>query len=202
MATPKQPRNDAVITENGQLNQQWVRYLDQLSATAAAAALVTGSKIIRNWLPTDASFPASNYATLDTRNTHPVLDFDTTTEETVYFHGVIPDNYDGEGITVDVWWSAESAETNTIGWLVAIEDMDNEGLDIDGNGFAAEQTITAATVPGTSGHIKSTSVDIADGTAMDSLAAGDLFRISIARNVDLDNASGDAELHMVEMRIQ
>ena len=169
---------------------------DALNVTAS------GSKIVETWQPIEASFPATNFATLDLRNRHPVLDFDTTTEETVYFHGVVPDNYNGEGITVEVWWSAETATINTIGWLVAIEDMDDEGLDIDGTGFASEATITAATVPGTSGQIKSSSVNIADGSAMDSLAAGDLFRVSIARDVDNDTATGDAELHMVQMRIQ
>lgn len=171
-----------------------------LSISGGALNASAGSKIIRNWSPTDASFPASNYATLDTRNTHPVLDFDTTTQETAYFHGVVPDNYNGEGITVDVWWTATTETTGTVGWEVSLEQM--TGLDIDGNSFASAQTITAATVSGTNGTVQKSSVSIADGAAMASLVAGDLFRLSISRDVATDTMADDAELHMVEMRIQ
>lgn len=171
-------------------------------AAGALEATSSGSKIIRNWQPTDAYFPASNYATLDTRNTHPVLDFDTTTQEAVYFRGVMPYNYDGEGIVVEISWAASTATTGTIGWDVSLEDMDGAGLDIDSDGFASAQTITAASVPGTSGHVTSSSVSIANGADMDSLVAGDLFRIRIRRDVATDTATGDAELLMVEMRIQ
>lgn len=195
----KQPRNVRFLDDKGQITQEWLRYLDSL-ANAAATAAATGSKIIRNWGPHDASFPASNYATLDTRNTHPVLDFDTTTQETVYFHGVMPDNYDAEGITIELWWTATSATSGTIGWDVSLEQMD--GLDVDGDSFATAQTVTAATVSATNGTLQSSSVSIADGTAMDSLVAGDMFRLRVRRNVSADTATGDAELHMVEMRIQ
>lgn len=160
----------------------------------------SGSKIIRNWLPTDASFPASNYATLDTRNTHPVLDFATGTPETVYFRGVMPDNYAGEGITVELWWTATTETTGTVGWDVSLEKMD--GLDIDSDNFATAQTVTAATVSATNGTIQSSSVNISDGANMASLSAGDLFRIRIRRDTATDTMANDAELHMVEMRIQ
>ena len=156
---------------------------------------------MKNWGPTDASFPASNYATLDTRNTHPVLDFDTTTQETVYFHGVMPDNYDGEGITIQIWWTVTTETTGTVGWEADFELM--TGLDIDGDSFnTTANTITATTVSATNGTMQTTSVSIADGTAMDSLVAGSLFRLRIRRDVGNDTAANDAELHMVEMRIQ
>ena len=72
--------------------------------------------------PNGAELPASNYATLDVRNNHPCLDFDTTTAETVYFTGVMPQSYsDATGITVYVHWAAASATSGTIGWLVALD---------------------------------------------------------------------------------
>ncbi len=197
---PKQPRNDSVVTDKGQLNQQWVRYFEQIASTAASAVQTTGSKIVRSWFPTDASFPSSNYATLDLRNTHPVLDFDTTTQETVYFHGVMPDNYDAAGIVIELWWTVTTVTSGTVGWDVSLELMD--GFDIDGDGFATAQTVTATTVSGTSGTVQSSSVSIADGTSMDSLVAGSLFRVRIRRDVATDTAANDAELHMVEMRLQ
>ena len=42
--------------------------------------------------------PSSNFATFDTRNAHPVLDFDDTTEEKVVFTGIMPRNYAGGGV--------------------------------------------------------------------------------------------------------
>jgi hypothetical protein len=36
---------------------------------------------------------ATNYATIGSRNQHPTLDFDTTTQETAIWTGVMPANY-------------------------------------------------------------------------------------------------------------
>jgi hypothetical protein len=137
------------------------------------------------WGPLQSEAPASNYASLDTRNSHPVLDFDTTTQEATCFHGVLPNDYAGGGITVSIWCA-----------------IDASSLDIDADSFATAQTITAATVPGTSGQVLKQSVNIADGTDMDSLAAGELFRIRIRRDVANDTATGDAELLRVMMEEQ
>jgi len=49
------------------------------------------------FLPTDNEPPSSNYATLDTRNAHPVLDFDDTIQEAAQFTGILPRNYRGGG---------------------------------------------------------------------------------------------------------
>ena len=195
--TVRQPRNVDIITKDGQFNQQWVRYFEGLASAAGGTA---GSKIVGGFNPIAASFPATNFATFDLRNRHPVLDFDKTTQETVYFIGVMPDNYDANGIVVEVWWTATTVTSGTVGWDVSIELM--TGFDIDGDGFATAQTITAATVSGTSGTVQSSSVEIADGTDMDSLVAGSLFRLRIRRDVASDDADNDAELHYVEMRIQ
>lgn len=170
-----------------------------LSMTSGVLNAEGGSKIVRNWRSSDASFPAANYAGLATRNAHPVLTFDTTTGETCYFYGVIPDNYNGEGLTFELWYCSP-ATTGTIGWLVALEKLD--GLDIDADSFAADQTITAATVSGTAGTVQSSTVNIADGTAMDSLVAGDSFRLRLTRNVANDTAADDAQVLQAELRIQ
>jgi hypothetical protein len=151
------------------------------------------------WSPMVAEFPASNYATLDSRNNHPVLDFDTTTGETAYFTGVLPADYAGAGITVHLYVSMTSATSGTVGWLVAIERIDASSLDIDADSFAADNTLTAATVPATSGQVLKQSINISNGANMDSLAAGELFRLRITRDVANDTAAGDAELLRVMM---
>jgi hypothetical protein len=152
------------------------------------------------FLPGDNEPPTSNYATLDLRNQHPVLDFDTTTGESAVFSGVLPRNYAGGGVTVYVHASASSATTGTIGWLVSFERVGDSQQDIDADGFAAAQTVTAGTVPGTSGHVDILNVAFTHGAQMDSIAVGESFRLKIVRDVANDTAAGDAELVAVEIK--
>lgn len=144
--------------------------------------------------------PASNPAVFDVRNAHPVLSFDTTTQEVAVWTVIMPRNYAGGGITVYVHWAAASATTGTIGWDVSIERIGDGSQDIDSDGFATAQTITAVTVPGTTGNVDITNVAIANGADMDSVAAGEAFRIRIRRDVANDTAAGDAQLVMVEIK--
>lgn len=145
--------------------------------------------------------PATNFATLDTRNGHTVLDFDTTTQETAIFKSVMPRHYAGGGITVYVHAALTSAVTGTLGWDVTFERVSDSIQNIDADGFATAQTITAVTVPGTSGLVAILNVAITAGaTGTDSLAAGDGYRLRIRRDVANDTAAGDAELWAVEVK--
>lgn len=145
--------------------------------------------------------PTSNYATLDIRNGHPVLDFDTTTQETAIFPFLMPRNYAGGNLVVYVHHAASSATTGTIGWDVTFERIGDSQQDTDADGFATAQTITAATVPGTSGHVDIVNVTCTAGAAgTDSIAAGERGRLRIRRDVTNDTATGDAELFGVEVK--
>lgn len=148
----------------------------------------------------DASLPASNYATLDTRNNHPVLDFDATTQESAFFDFILPRNYAGGGITAYLHWMATSAVSGTGGWDVSFERDVDAGDDLDADSFATAQTVTAATVPATSGVVKVTSVALANGAALDNMAAGDAGRVRIRRDVANDSATGDLELLALELK--
>lgn len=144
--------------------------------------------------------PSTNYATLDTRNGHPVLCFDTTTQETAIFSGLMPRAYSGLGVTVYVHHMAATATSGTIGWDVSFERMSDATTDLDSDSFASAQTVTAATVPGTSGVVAVTNVAVTNGANMDSVAAGEAFRIRIRRDVSNDTAAGDAQLLAVEIK--
>ena len=145
--------------------------------------------------------PATNYATLGVRNGHIVLEFDTTTQEVAIFAGKMPRNYGGGNVTVYLAWMAATATTGTGGWDVTFERDADGGDDMDADSFATAQTVTAATVPGTSGVIKVTSVSITAGsTGTDSIAAGDDFRIRVRRDVANDTATGDLQLLSVEIK--
>lgn len=144
--------------------------------------------------------PASNYATLDMRNQHPVLDFDDTTQEAACFTAILPRHYAGGGITVYVHWAATSATSGTVGWDVAFERIGDGSQDLDSDGFATAQTITAVTVPGTSGNVDITNVAVTDGANIDSIAVGEAFRLRVRRDVASDTAVGDAELVAIELK--
>lgn len=150
--------------------------------------------------PRNAEFPSTNFAPLSSRNAHPVLLFDTTTQEIAFFTGVLPRNYAGGGITVYVHWSAASATTGTIGWDVSFERIGDGSQDLDADGFATAQVVTAATVPATSGNVDITNVAISNGANIDSIAVGETFRLRIRRDVTNDTAAGDAGLVGVELK--
>lgn len=153
------------------------------------------------WTALSAEFPASNYATLDTRNNHPCLDFDSgATEEICYFSGIMPQHYsDTTGVTVYLHWSCD-ATSGTVGWEIAFERLGDGGTDLDVDSFASDQTVTAEIVDGTSGIIDVSSVAVTKGANMDNVVAGDYFRIRIRRDTSVDDAAGDANLYAIEIR--
>lgn len=153
------------------------------------------------WTAGAAELPSSGFAQWNTRNNHLVLEFDTTTQETVYFKGVMPRIYAGGNLVVYLHWSAATATTGTGGWDVTFERISDSQQDVDSDGFATAQTVTAVNVPGTSGFVTITNVTCTAGsTGTDSIAAGELFRLRIRRDVANDNAAGDLDLHAVEIK--
>jgi hypothetical protein len=145
--------------------------------------------------------PASAFATFNVRNLHPVLEFDTTTQWTAIWTFQMPQHYAGGNLKVLVRWAAASATTGTIGWDVTFERIDAGTLDTDADSFATAQTVTAATVNAASGVTSVTEVTCTAGsTGTDSIAAGDLCRIRVRRDVANDTATGNAQLFAVEIR--
>jgi len=161
--------------------------------------MATGNTLC-TFMPQDNEPPTSNPATLDTRNLHPVLDFDTTTQEIAIFSGILPQHYAGGGITVYIHYAMSTATTGTCGWDVSFERIGDGSQDIDSDGFASAQTITAVTVPGTSGNVDIVNVAVTDGANMDSIAVGEVFRVRLRRDVANDSAAGDAEFKGLELR--
>lgn len=145
--------------------------------------------------------PASNYATLDSRNSHPVLDFDAGTDESAVFTAVLPRNYASGGITVYVHWAATSATSGDCVWNAAFERIGEGSQDIDSDGFASAQAVTA-TAPGTSGNVDIAAITFTDGAQIDSVAVGEAFRLKITRDADngSDTMTGDAELVAIELK--
>jgi hypothetical protein len=144
--------------------------------------------------------PSSNPATLDTRNQHPVLDFDASTNESAVFSSVMPRIYGGGGVTVYLHYAMSAATSNDIDWDAAFERIGDQQQDIDSDGFAAVQSVDNTTVPGTSGLVDIVSVAFTNGAQMDSIAVGEGFRLKVTRDAASDTATGDAELLFVEIK--
>ena len=143
--------------------------------------------------------PAALYATLDTRNQHPTLDF-ALTEEAV-FSTVMPRHYAGSGVTVYLHYAMTSAEADDIRLDTSFERIGDQQLDIDGDSFAAAQNTGDITVPGTSGLVDIVSTAHTDGAQMDSIAVGEGFRLKVLRAaVGGTDATGDLELLFVEIK--
>lgn len=154
--------------------------------------------------------PATNFATVDLRNSHLVLDFNDTTAESAVFGAVLPRHYAGGGITVTLLWMAGGVAlgdlitplaTGNVKWNAAFERHQVATDDLDADSFATAQTVTSA-APTTDGALQSTSIPFTNGAQMDSLAVGESFRIKVIRDAadGADTMTGDAELLRIELR--
>ncbi len=146
-------------------------------------------------VPQDNEPPASNYATLDTRNGHPVLAFDTTTAEGAVFTAFF--RVAAASCSIHITWVSAAATSGTVGWTAEVERMQDAGTDIDSDSFDSVNTVTAATVPATSGIPKVTSAALTNG---DSTAAGEWARVRIKRDVANDTLAEDAQILAVAIK--
>ena len=162
---------------------------------------MASGNLIAEFGPLNNEPPTTAPATFDVRNDHPVLDFDAAADESAIFTVIMPQHYAGGGLTVKVHYAMSTATANGVRLDVAIEKIGDEQQDIDADGFAAVQSVTD-TVPATSGHVGVATVTFTDGAQMDSVVAGDAYRVKVTRDADHagDDATGDLELVGVEIR--
>lgn len=159
----------------------------------------SGTLTLARYTAIDAQPPASAYATLDTRNSIAVLNFDDTSAESTVFVGVIPQGADfTTGIRVTLHWMGATATSGNVIWTTAFERCNT---DLDADSFDTGVDSSAAAANATSGIITSTSIDHS-GSQIDGLTAGDLFRLKITRKAAdaSDTMTGDAQLIAVEIR--
>ena len=167
------------------------------SAPSFAAAASGGTKTYAVFTAEHNQPPATAFATLDTRNSIAVLDFDAATDENAVFVGIMPEAASlGSGLIVRLHWMATTATSGNVRWGVQFE-RSNTDLDSDSFDTAVEATAAAN---GTSGIITTTAITV---TTIDNITAGDVFRLKVFRNADdatNDTMTGDAELVAVEVR--
>jgi hypothetical protein len=127
-----------------------------------------------------------------------VLEYDAATQESANFVGVIPEGATlTNGLTVRLWWMGDTATSGNVRWGVSFEAV---GTDNDSDSFSSVTEATGA-ANGTSGIETVTEIT---ATAIDSLVAGNRFRLRVARiaaDATNDTMAGDAQLVAVEVRV-
>jgi hypothetical protein len=168
-----------------------------LKWAAASGGGSGGTKTYAVFTPLDAQPPASNFATLDTRVDIAVLEFDAGTEESTTFVGVMPEGASlGSGLKVRLHWMSLDQTSNSVVWGVQFQELID---DVDTAAYDTEQTGTTATSGSGAGTVNVTEITI---TTIDSVSAGDAFRLKVARKAadGSDTMSNDAQLIAVEVR--
>ena len=155
------------------------------------------SKTLAVFTATDNQPPLSAFATLDTRNSIAVLDFDAASVESSVFVGIIPSGADlSSGLKVRLAWAASTATSGNVQWGVQFE---KGTTDLDSDSFDTATEVTS-TANGTSGIVTTAEIT---ATAIDSLVAGNLYRLKVYRKANdatNDTMTGDAELIAVEVQ--
>lgn len=173
------------------------------AGAGSTITIAANTKHIATLSPLANEPPSSAYATPDTRNGHPTLDFDGATDEEAVFGLILPAWYAGGGITVDTYWSFTSATSGSLRVQISIERMDASSLDIDADSFATANS-AGGTAPGTSGQLIKVSIAFTSGSQMDSAAAGEMIRVKVRRDADgtsgTDDITTDAELLCLVVR--
>lgn len=165
--------------------------------TLSAAQISGLGTTLQRFTARDNQPPASGFATLDTRNSVLVLEFDSTTEESATFVGIVHDAATlTNGLVVRLWWMADTATSGNVRWGVQFE---RSGTDLDADSYDSNAQVTSA-ASGTSGIESVAEITI---TTIDSLAAGARFRLRVYRvaaDAANDTMTGDAQLVAVEVR--
>lgn len=157
--------------------------------------------ILAIFLPAHNEPPSASFATLDTRNSRPVLDFDQTSVEAAVFRSESPPTCaTGFGASVEVHWSATGITSGAVVWRASVERIDSGTLDVDGDSFASAVTAAATNVPGTDGVTTKTTIAMTNAQ-LDALLKNEDYRLKIERvpTDGGDTAAADAELHRVSL---
>jgi hypothetical protein len=147
--------------------------------------------------------PVACIATLDSRQSFPVLDFDAAVNELAMFQGFMPRHYDGGGVTLTVGVMASTATTGDMSWAAFFMSVTDDADDLDVKNFADPQSNQAVDAPSASGEVAYFTIAFTDGAQMDSVAAGETFYLLLMRDAQdstNDDMAGDAEFVFAELQ--
>lgn len=167
----------------------------------AIGGLAGSGQTLVTFRPQQSESPASLYGIFGTRNAHPYIAFDDTTNWNIIWTNELPKQYTGGGLTVLIYWAAASATSGNVVWNAYIERDNINSQNMDSDNFSSAQTTTTAAL-GTSGLLASTSITFTSGAQMSSLVAGEQFRLKVERNgaSGSDTMTGNAQVFLVIVR--
>jgi len=145
--------------------------------------------------------PSSGGAVWGSRNQQAHWSFDDTTDEVLYsIPLVMPEHYAGGGVTLEIETRAATATSGN--FIVKAAFSRETGQDADSDGFAAENLSSATATNGTSGVPTTATITFTDGADMDSVVAGDSFRLLVGRDADngSDTMSGDLQIVSIHVK--
>lgn len=147
----------------------------------------------------DGMPPSVGYATLvGAAGGDLVADFNASGDGIV-FRGLMPRNYTGNGITVNLHWTKTTTSTGTVSWATYFERGNDLNHSFGTDAFASCQVAAALSASSTSQQWTTSSISIANGAGMDSISVGDLFRVRV-NAASSDNNTGHRRLAGVEIR--
>ncbi|GEM_PF-2258669 len=131
--------------------------------------------------------PASAFATMNTRNSHPALRFNGNVCAIWSF--VMPNTYGGNGVTAELW-VVSTETTNDTDWDSSWERLETT-QDIDADSFATAVSSDNNNNNATSGIPTKVSIAFTNGAQMDSCASGELCRFRVCRDDTGDTGGAD-----------
>lgn len=131
----------------------------------------------------------------------PYLAFDSATDESADFLGIMPRAYAGGGLTLTLHWASGVTSGATV-WNAAFRALPDDAEDINTTAHSYAFNAVTATTATVAGEVDYAAITFTDGADMDSVAAGESFVLRITRDADngSDGMAGDAYLIAVEIK--
>jgi len=171
--------------------------------------MATGDSLLQ-FNALDGVATATLYATMDfvvgastPVESVPVLDFDDTTQEYIDFYGVMPEHYDGGGLTCIIMYSAAQAATDVVEWQLAFRRVADDAEDLDTTAHTYVYNAVVDTAPSVVGEVGYATITFTDGADMDSLAVGEYFILRATRDPSPSSGTdvtGDASIHAIHIK--
>lgn len=167
--------------------ETWEKVVFETDYDKGRRAILTPSGAI---VPSTAG--AEQKQTNGTNFSYYTLNFDKDADKSAYWEFIVPDDYDGGNITVNIWYKT-TVDTGTVVFEVKTLGR-GEGETFD-NALGTGHPNSADTVPASAGNI-----GICAPAAFDpGWSAGDLVIVKLMRDVSEDSANADISVVMVEV---
>jgi hypothetical protein len=160
---------------------------------------MAANDLLGTFFPSSNEPPAAHFAFFGVKSSWPALRFlDAATGQAAIFTSSMPPFYGGNGVILRLFFSA-TQNTGDVDWGIEFARV-VPGTTNPASISWSSQTIGAdVAVPGTVGVIKTVDVSVADGAALASVVAGDVYRLRLQRRSADDALAGEAELFAIQM---